>query len=247
VLGNLPVAGPLFRKTKDTTIREEVIVLLTPHIIKDEEAYTAESEEAKRQTERMRVGVRRGMMPWGRERLAESAYEHAVAELKKPNADRKKALWHLDCATNLNPKFSEAIAMKAQLTGEEVTSADNSTIRSFVQRQTLLDRHRPTTVPSEATVNAAPVAPPTTQPVMKPVATPTAAAVSPVSTPATQPTTRPVVVTAEATTQPATQPAVAAKAEPEDDKNVVAGVDAAEAVDEDLAAIEADVKSELAE
>jgi hypothetical protein len=225
-------------------------VLLTPHIIKDEEAYTAASEEAKRQTERLRVGVRRGMMPWGRERLAESAYEHAVAELKKPNADRKKALWHLDCATNLNPKFNEAIALKAQLTGEEVTSSDNSTIRSFVERQTLLDRRRPTTAPIDAAVNAAPAAPPTTQPVMKPVAptAPTAAApVAPVSTPATQPATQPAVVeTAEATTQPTTQPAVAEKSESDDDgKHVVAETDTTEAVDEDLAAIEADVKSEL--
>jgi type IV pilus assembly protein PilQ len=251
VLGNLPIAGPLFRKTKDTTIREEVIVLLTPHIIKDDDTYTAASEEEKRHAERLRVGVRRGMMPWGRERLAESAYEHAVAELKKPNADRKKALWHLNCATNLNPKFSEAIEMKAQLTGEEVTSADNSTIRSFVQRQTLLDRHRPTTAPSDAAVNAAPgaaIAPPAaTQPALKPVV-PTAAttaAVAPVSAPAMQPTTRPVVETAQATTQPTTQPAVAAKVEAEDDDNVVAGVDAAETVDEDLAAIEADVQSEL--
>jgi hypothetical protein len=76
----------------------------------------------------MRVGVRQGMMPWGRERLAESAYEKAVEELAKPNPDRKRALWHLDCATNLNPKFAEAIELKAQLTGEEVTSVDNSSI-----------------------------------------------------------------------------------------------------------------------
>lgn len=248
VLGNLPVAGPLFRKTKDTTIREEVIVLLTPHIIKDEEAYTKASEEERRQVERLRVGVRRGMMPWGRERLAESAYEHAVQELKKPNADRKKALWHLDCATNLNPKFSEAIALKAQLTGEELTSSDNSTIRSFVQRQALIDRARPTTAPSNATVNAAPVAPvaPATQPVVKPVAE-VAAPVSPVST--TQPTTRPAgLLTAQATTRPsATPPApVAAKVEEaEDDKPVVAGTDSTEVVDDDLAAIEAEVKDAL--
>jgi type IV pilus assembly protein PilQ len=252
-LGNLPIAGPLFRRQKDSTVREEVIVLLTPHIIKDEEAYTAASEEEKRQTERLRVGVRRGMMPWGRERLAESAYEHAVAELKKPNADRKKALWHLDCATNLNPKFSEAIKLKAQLTGEEVTSADNSTIRSFVERQTLLDRSRPTTVPSSVPISAAaPAVQPATQPVMKPVAPAAAAAaapVAPVAAPATQPVNEPAAVeTAEATTQPTTQPAVAEQSESADDsKPAVAETDAAEAVDEDLAAIEADVKSELSE
>ena len=141
-LGNLPVAGHLFKRQRDATIREEVIILLTPHIVKSEDAYSAAALDEARHIERMRVGVRQGMMPWGRERLAESAYEKAVEELAKPNPDRKKALWHLDCATNLNPKFAEAIDLKAQLTGEEVTSVDNSSIKSFVQRVVMADRNR---------------------------------------------------------------------------------------------------------
>jgi len=35
VLGDLPLVGVLFRGKKDTTGREEVIVILTPHIIAD--------------------------------------------------------------------------------------------------------------------------------------------------------------------------------------------------------------------
>jgi len=45
VLGNLPIAGVLFRQQADTTDREEVIILLTPHIIKDDDAYAALSAE----------------------------------------------------------------------------------------------------------------------------------------------------------------------------------------------------------
>ena len=41
------------------------------------------SEELMKQFEQLRVGVRKGMMWWGRERLAESAYESAVAEMNK--------------------------------------------------------------------------------------------------------------------------------------------------------------------
>jgi type IV pilus assembly protein PilQ len=149
-LGNIPVAGHLFKKQKDSTVREEVIILLTPHIIKDEDAYEQLSAEELKTVERMRVGTRRGMMPWGRERLADSAYQKAVEELKKPNPDRKKALWHLDCATNLNPKFVEAIALKAQLRGEEVTASDGSTVRSFVQRAVLADRRGLENMPPSA-------------------------------------------------------------------------------------------------
>ena len=46
----------------------------------------------------------------------------------------------LDCATNANPKFLEAIKMKESLSGRELTVVDNSTIRGFVKRQILAER-----------------------------------------------------------------------------------------------------------
>ena len=152
-LGSLPGVGPLFGRRTDASVREEVIILLTPHIVKDDDAYAAASEEELRQAERMRVGMRKGMLPWGRERLAEAAYEKASEEMAKANPDRKKALWHLDCATNLNPKFSEAIALKARITGQELASVDNSTIRDFVKRQVMAERlNPPATRPSDDSI-----------------------------------------------------------------------------------------------
>jgi len=49
------------------------------------------------------------------------------------------AKWELDCATNLNPKFEEAIELKEEITGHEVTQCDNSSMRSFVRRAMLTD------------------------------------------------------------------------------------------------------------
>jgi type IV pilus assembly protein PilQ len=143
-LGDLPLVGPLFRNQTDSTQRQEIIILLTPHIIKDEDAYADASGKIMDDVEKLRVGVRKGMMPWGRERLAESSYEKAVTEMNKANPDRKKAIWYLNCATNLNPTFMEAINLKQSLTGHEVTDVDNSAIRDFV-RQQMLDRDRPAT------------------------------------------------------------------------------------------------------
>jgi type IV pilus assembly protein PilQ len=142
ILGNLPLVGPLFRSQADSTQRQEIIILLTPHIIKDENAYAEASQKLLDDAEQLRVGVRKGMMPWGRERLAESSYEKAVAEMNKPNPDRKKAIWYLNCATNLNPTFLEAINLKQSLTGHEVSDVDNSAIRDFV-RQRILDQNHP--------------------------------------------------------------------------------------------------------
>jgi|GEM_PF-234972 len=150
-LGNLPVAGALFRNQRDRTTREEIIILLTPHVIKDDEVYGKLSEEELKKAEKLRVGVRKGMMPWGRERLAEGEYECALAELKKTNPNNQKALWHLDSAINLNPKFIEAIELKQRITGKEVTTFDNSNVRSFVRDMILADREPGTTPPGTRT------------------------------------------------------------------------------------------------
>lgn len=197
-LGNLPLVGPLFRQQRDRTTREEIIILLTPHIIKDDSAYADASEDMLKQAEQLRVGVRKGMMWFGRERLAESCYDCAVAEMAKAEPDKGKALWHLDCALNLNPKFLEAIQLKQQLTGEEISEVDNSAIRGFVKRQILAERAKGSTKTSSTTGTDAD-------------------AVVAEGAPATLPSTQPAVVTftfapSTPSTQPSTQPSETASA-----------------------------------
>jgi hypothetical protein len=89
------------------------------------------------------------MLPWGRERLADSEYNCAQAELNKPNPNMSLVRWHLDCATNLNPQFLEAILLKEKVTGQVVTTVDNSSIRSFVRKQILGEQARASLRPPE--------------------------------------------------------------------------------------------------
>jgi type IV pilus assembly protein PilQ len=145
ILGNLPLAGALFRQKRDTTKREEVIILLTPHIVKDDAAYSQLSEQELKDAEKLRVGVRKGMMWTGRSRLAESHYEKALAEMAKPKPSRSKAIWELNCAINLNPQYIEAINMRQELTGKEIAGSDFSSIRTFVKKSMLVDKAAPTT------------------------------------------------------------------------------------------------------
>ena len=64
-LGSLPGVGALFRNQTDNTTREEVIILLTPHIVQDEVAYGRLSDEQLKHVNQIRVGMRKGLMPWG--------------------------------------------------------------------------------------------------------------------------------------------------------------------------------------
>jgi type IV pilus assembly protein PilQ len=221
-LGNLPIVGHLFKNQTDTTRRQEIIILLTPHIVKDDDAMNALSEKVKADAEKLRAGVRRGMMFWGRERLADMHYQCAVEEMAKSRPDRGKALWNLECATNLNPTFSEAIALRQELTGKQIVASDGSTIRNFV-RKAILEDTVPTTMPTAADVWADPVAEaPTSQPFAYDA-----------EAPATQPavakdefTGFEWIASAEPTTQPTSQPVVEIYLENPDK---VAGADGAPA------------------
>lgn len=168
VLGNLPGVGALFRQQADTSVREEIIILLTPHIVKDDNAMSEMAEAAMKDAERLRVGVRKGMMFWSRQRLADMYYQWAVDEMNKPRPDRQKALWNLNAATNLNPQLLEAIRLKEQLTGQEITASDASGIHSFVRQAILLDRETPTTQPSSIRLPEAPMISAATQPTTEP-------------------------------------------------------------------------------
>lgn len=190
ILGNLPYAGALFRQQRDRTVREEVIILLTPHIIKDDSAYADLSERELRMADQLRVGARHGLMPYGRERLAESAYEKARAELNKPNPNRRKVLWHLNCATNLNPRMVEAIDLKEQVSGKVVSATDSSSIRSFVRRAAIEDYQI--------------AVPPATQPVTTGSSFTTFAPSTQPATVAAAPATQPVAEASHPTTMPIT-------------------------------------------
>ena len=54
----------------------------------------------------------------------------AKREMAKDRPNRKSALWHLNCATNLNPKFIEA--MKARMekikVGDALAAVDQQTV-----------------------------------------------------------------------------------------------------------------------
>ena len=186
-LGSLPIVGGLFGRQSDTTVREEVIILLTPHLIHDDAAYAELSAEEARNAERVRVGMRKGMMWFGRERLAEGHYRQAVKDHRK--GSNGSAVWHCNMALNLNPKMVEAMDLKARIQGREVVDSDGSSMHDFVRRAILRDRAAETQPAPEVTTDATETLP-----------TPDATAEAVTEEPATaEPTTAPVQPTEQAT------------------------------------------------
>lgn len=132
LLGNIPVAGALFRRTRDSTVREEVIILLTVHIIKGDADEKA-SEELAQDVERYRAGARQGVQWFGRERLGQAHYRWATEHLAR--GDVEKALWDAQLAVNAYPQHIQAIKLKEELVGKRLWEDEASTIRSFIRNR----------------------------------------------------------------------------------------------------------------
>jgi len=135
-LGNIPIAGALFRSTSDVTTREEVIILLTVRVIKGVED-TASSRELREDVERFRVGMRRGMQWIGRERLAQSHYGWALEHMAAGDIDR--ALWDVRIALHNYPRHVHAAKLLETLSGRRDWESEASSIRSYVRDRIMKD------------------------------------------------------------------------------------------------------------
>ncbi len=129
-LGELPFIGTWFRSTEDSTAREEVIILLTVHIIKDADEYARSGAEQLRSVERVRLGARRGVMWHGRERLAQAHYRKALERLAENDLD--EALWQVRMTLHSNSRFLPAMDLKEQILGSLEWEDDGAATRQFI-------------------------------------------------------------------------------------------------------------------
>lgn len=129
-LGSLPGIGMFFRSNSESTRREEIIILLTIHIVSDHEAYAEASRKQYEDIERLRVGVRQGLMWHGRERLAQAQYHRAAKTFAEGDFDR--ALWHVNLALHNQPRFLPAIEMKERILGERAWDHEGTGGRTFL-------------------------------------------------------------------------------------------------------------------
>jgi type IV pilus assembly protein PilQ len=142
VLGNIPIAGALFGSRNEETIREEVIILVTPHIIKHP-VDDAVSEQFRDEVDRVRLGARQGLMFYGRDRLAQTYMGWARQNVSAGKSGQ--ALWDINMALNLEPRMQEAQYLKERLTKEALwsTEASCTAVGYLVERMTLQELGEP--------------------------------------------------------------------------------------------------------
>ena len=112
--GDLPFIGAVFRGASDTSKRQEVIVLLTPHIIEEPEQTGGDARAAD--VSRKRMGAREQLQWVTRSRLAEDNYAKAVEYYLE--GKKKAALTKLNRALETRPTYMEALRLKERIIRE---------------------------------------------------------------------------------------------------------------------------------
>lgn len=114
LLGDLPLVGALFRSTSNTTTRQEVIVLLTPHII--EEPEQTEGQARAEDVRRKRFGAKDELQSISRAKMAEGHYANAARFYIE--GDNEAAMKEVDLALTLRPAYLEALRLKERIIGQ---------------------------------------------------------------------------------------------------------------------------------
>ena len=125
-LGNIPGLGWMFRSREDATTRNEIIVLLTPHIIQEEEAY-ALGDQIRDDADRRCMGLREGFGLLTRERMTVAYLQEADKSWRKYGQgdswlgslgswiDREWAWWNVNLALNVAPNNLKAMRLKDKI------------------------------------------------------------------------------------------------------------------------------------
>ena len=111
-LGDIPVLGAPFRGQDDNVVRSEIIFLITPTIIEDD-TLVESGEAAERYVSRVRIGSRRGLLPWSRERQVGRLLVEAERHMEA--GDRREALLRVERALTLAPSSADARTLRAEL------------------------------------------------------------------------------------------------------------------------------------
>lgn len=155
-LGNIPGLGWLFRSKEDSTTRNEIIVLLTPHIIADEEDAAALGESILSDAKRRCLGLREGFSFFTRERItvgyvqkAEEAW--ARYQQSGAKADLDDAHWNMQLALNVAPNNLKALRLKDKIltarTGEPYAPPNVTIWDRLHDRLRAIDEVRGVTMP----------------------------------------------------------------------------------------------------
>ncbi len=131
LLGDVPGLGVLFRGQSDTIEKEEVIFLITPHIIQEKSSY-AMADKVMEDIEMTARGGHERLLITGRTKLADHYYRQARMSVEL--GDIAQARKQLNRCTEILPLHKDALALQMNISDQEIIESDKNTVRDFIRK-----------------------------------------------------------------------------------------------------------------
>lgn len=131
-LGDIPILGSAFRGNEDTTVRSEIIFLITPTIVTDTLMASA-ADRANADIDYVRTGMRQNLIQWSREKRTDAL--NVNAERLAREGDFKQALFNLQRSLSLNPNQPAAIRLRSMISGQSEHWSDASVLNSYFDNE----------------------------------------------------------------------------------------------------------------
>ncbi len=131
-LGEIPLVGAAFRRTQDISQREEVMVLLTVHVVSSPELMEELGEQMLDEVEGVRLGHRERIQWFGRRKLAEAHLASAIDHLERGNPGL--ASYHARLARSADPVMSDVRRVWNQIDHELDMIKPDLELRDWVAR-----------------------------------------------------------------------------------------------------------------
>jgi type IV pilus assembly protein PilQ len=131
-LGDIPILGNAFRGRDDSTNRSEIIFLITPTIVNDQQM----AEAGKRGLDFVRDtrdSHREGLLPWSRDRMSGQLLVEAERLATDGNTDR--ALFNVRRSLQLNPAQPDALRLRDRLMKERKAVPGRSGLESIIRNE----------------------------------------------------------------------------------------------------------------
>ncbi len=129
-LGDIPILNMAFTGQDDTVDRDEIIFLITPSIVHDEVLWDM-GAEAINYTDAVRVGARRGLLPFSREQISANYNNKALAAFR--DGDLKRALHWANTSLNMSADQAAMIMLREDITGERNRVFDGSIMERAIR------------------------------------------------------------------------------------------------------------------
>lgn len=131
-LGDIPIIGAAFRGQVDAVVKEEIIFLLTPTIIPDEQLWEA-GRDSLEIMQAVRVGARAGLLPFSHDKITANYNRDALDAYREGNLE--KALYWSNLSLGAAQIQPEMIRLRELITNEKESLWERDLLRNLIIRE----------------------------------------------------------------------------------------------------------------